>query len=1478
MSIFTRAASSLLVASLLAQMAGANALARPHPGLRSMQFRSAKAPSVARLSLDDGRVALISRNGFVTVLKKNGQMELSRWFPQNVIPTHAAGTADFDSDVETFKSYLAHVSKVNASRPYAPQSFLVVFRDGVSAQSDHTSVSAKTLASAIKPSYTNDTGVNSTFARLGVSKMDRLFAHVDRSRLSAMSVTARQATGHPLLNIANAYRVELTHGSVTDAIALMRKLSNVAYASPDWTVTTLAPPARALPASVARRLQTADVGRIRESSRMRRALSSAMSANAAVPSNFSVVSSFQSMLDSSGVDAMAAYAEITTTFHQLPGAGETITNVSLGDTYAAEDGAGPERPNDACWHNYHGAGPITHMINGQRYIDYPGMPLIPVYAADSSGNIDPHYVSCGEGDPAEINLDFSMMAPLPDELQRPQERASSRIGDLLGIAPGASYRLVVPATNAGSTGTFVSLTAGAFLGAAMQNPKPDVITASLGFGYDGYGFPGRYLEDDPLMQSVVATIVNSMNIVVCISANDGMRAYTPTALGTYGGSAPTNQVTDATQTTKLSDLFLSTIPSADVDSGAIDVGGSTLNDIFSRPPADPHYAQFANQLAYPETRYNGGQSFSSGFGSRVNISAPSDNVIALSRPYSYAAYDVVDAYSEGGTSASAPEVAAGAAVALQVARLTGHPFTSARAVRDFLVNTATPVAQPALADTPLNVGPQLNVRRAVETLLTNAGVTLQPQVSRVAIAQRQPYDPFDSTFFSATDPGEINLKGIDHGFGYDGSGLNAWITIAPDWIGIPDNSQYRLSIAGHDDRVLTTSRFARLQPSAILAAAYPGTPLASSANRKVRLTYASLAGRRIVAQTTFEMTFGPTDGTSSIGYAPSVPAVVTGSSFQVGYDITHLRGMSNPLLVISDPGRFTPAAGWVIHLPYAQPLTSPNGSVTVPVSALQGAGLYGAAILSVDPVTGNQNVSDFTIFRVQDSANVQRPAAPLLQKSGDYGTAAHVLETSLGDSVTVTWDARSVPNATAAYLEVSSPGPTVGYLLNTFNNPNGSIPDNNGIDTGSVKLVPLSGLSGTATYTQAQLGLQNGMLQQVRIIPVNGSSPVGESSDVSSIISDGQRNSIDGDVTFSDQTFEGGFAIDPQGRYGVMFPFRPIPAGYEARLDYFDLKTHADQPVNIDPIVLYGPGAPYTNGSIYANDSVLFGETSSNNDLHNSQYVLASQLSAGGASGQLLSFPSQTFAVAQMAQSPGAANIAMLTFDTTQPFGPGAVPQLMSMDVNTGVMSGPFALPFVSFDFFGQQLFFGADASLKKAVFLTGPADWTGNSPMNLSLVDMQTGATTTTQSIAMGITSALAIDDTTHIAMTNSVADDSLVLYDLQRGTQQKVALPNAQQLIANGDSGGWTPFTPQFIAADRVNHLFLVAVKLPANVLSYDYNSTPSLYVYDERGNYIKTVTGLNLPTSGFVWNFTSYLQADGNARKAYLANGSQLQILDY
>ena len=281
---------------------------------------------------------------------------------------------------------------------------------------------------------------------------------------------------------------------------------------------------------------------------------------------------------------MGAYSLLQNRFGQLPGAGEVITNVSIGDLT-------DQTMADAGDPYVQFFGPTTIVQNGQRYLDLPSMPLIPTYTAGPSGTLDP-LGSTENEDPAlgEVMLDFGVMAPLPHDAAAPLDLGSG-VTDLLGIAPGAQYRLVVP-----QQPTFDQI-AVALLAAAQQTPRPNVITASLGFGTDAFGFPGRYLEDDPILQTVIASIVQQYHIVVTISANDGTRLFTPTAVGPDGGSTATNTTRDPGATTDINDDQTSTTPTQVLDSGAIAVGGTTLDDTLGRLTADRWTA-----VAQPDVR------------------------------------------------------------------------------------------------------------------------------------------------------------------------------------------------------------------------------------------------------------------------------------------------------------------------------------------------------------------------------------------------------------------------------------------------------------------------------------------------------------------------------------------------------------------------------------------------------------------------------------------------------------------------------------------------------------------------------------------------------------------------------------------------------------------------------------------------------------------------------------------------------------
>ncbi len=1000
-----------------------------------------------------------------------------------------------------------------APQPYVPGRVVVVLKNGVTMQQDHQALAPAATATLVRGvlarnkamsphPFTTDARMNQTLMQLGVDKADRLFAKLDRGTLASMRARAQARTAKTLLPIENAYVLHVSASSVEKAVRTLRASSSVQYAAPDRTVSSMIADPHPLPASV----QTEIAGYRRATKTFGRSVKS--TAASSLPTNAAVSFSLEAMLGATGVDAVAAFDEIQRQFGQLPGTGEIITNVGLGDV---DDASTATNPNDPCQYYAQTYGPTTHLIGGQHYLDFPSMPLIPAWVSDPDGNLYAGGETCGV-DPNlyEVGLDFSVMAPLPDAQQRAGETATLS-EDLLGIAPGASYRWIAPGTTTGAVGG--TDLAGALIGAARQVPAPNVITASIGWGADSYGFPGRYLEDDPLMQSVVASVVNS-GIVVCIAANDGTRTIQLSAVGPSGGSAPTVAATSGF--TNVDDLYYSTAASYDPDDGAFDVGASTLDDIFSANPQDATAGALGSQPSFAETRYNGTLGFSSGFGSRVNLSAPGDNIYALFK----AGFndDAAGADIVGGTSASAPEVAAAAAVAMQVATLTGHPLASPLAVRNLLATTGKPVANPPQADVALSVGPQVSVRRAVESLLAAAGKTVQPGIARVAVHGRRTgsffadgYLYYDSVFVTALDPAYIKLDGpfsapTDYVFPTTDTGaeLHSYITIAPDWEAIPANATYRLTVAGQPGRIVSTAPYARMLPAQLFAAT--GVPLAPGTSRTISLTYSASVGLHVVAESTFQLTFGPPAPASRLVLAPVVPASVSGSSIPVTYD---LRGYpaglpQNPTLNVSVPGN---GIDWLpyadgIYPYYSTPLTSSHGTVNVPVSALPGAGTY-TLWIDMQTQTGAYDASDVAFTRVD--AGTARPPAPALSAAPGQN-AAHFLAVPYKSTFTVTYDVSSVPRATGAIVEIAAPPPGAPFYgsggksgLNTFRNPNGSELDDDGVVTGSIYHVSASGTTGSVTIDPTVAGIPATTTANVRVIPTSGGTPIAEASDVDTV-------------------------------------------------------------------------------------------------------------------------------------------------------------------------------------------------------------------------------------------------------------------------------------------------------------------------------------------------------------------------------------------
>jgi hypothetical protein len=1232
------------------------------------------------LRLPDGRRALVYSDGLAEVSDSSGNRVEFTW-----VPLLNEGLPD--------KGQLIADLLRPSSAPYVPDEVVVIFRHA-----------APTAA----------------LARLGVDRVSQLFTGMALPQLAALHRSAEQAAGHPLPDFSRLDVLHLSAASVPAAVTGLRADADVAYAAPDWIVSTAHTPPEPIGAPAGP------------------APAPAVSASSTpgVPQNYGLTSSAQALLNRPGVDEVPAYTSIEDRYGQLPGQGETITNVSLG---TLDDAGAVADAKDPC-HGFATAyGPTTEVIGGQRYLDWPSMPLIPAYTASQASQLNPTGETCGADDPSltEVGLDFSMMAPLPHNLQRPNALGSG-LTDLLGIAPGASYRLVIPATPGGA----ITDVDAALLAAASQNPRPDVITASLSFGEDAFGFSSRYLEDDPITEAIIAAIVHQYKIVVCVAGGDGLRTATNAAVPPSGGSVATNTVPPGGTPASLDDIAFSGAPSADFDSGAIDTGATTLDDVTAAPPQDPANAALAAQHAFPVTRYDGFREFASAYGSRVNVSAPGDNVLGFSHAFGQAA-NVVQVNRTGGTSASAPEAAAAAAVVLQVARLTaardqaaGAPLASPLAVRQFLERTGSAVPHVPQSDIDNLVGPQIDVGNAVSDLLRAAGYRPAPSVPRTAVEQRQNLSALTGSIQTATDAGAISLSGRL---------LRAWITIAPDWTGLPPAGvRYQLTAGG---TTLATTPWARLQPAQLLAAA--GEPLVSTAPRTVNLSYSATAGGRTLVSTTVALTFGPSNGTSLSTLAPIVPAVSHSPVIPVRYDLSGVSPVTSPVLVVSEPGRVDPATGLFFHPAYSTPVTSVSGTIDVPVSALRGAGVYGIGMQSSPGGAASTSYTAFAFTRVAppdagpDSAP---PAPPALSYQGS--APGHFLVVPYHARFQVSYDVRDVRGADAAMLEVSAAGPTSFNNYNPFNNPNGSERDSDGADFGSVSYVRLPGTSGTATVSSGALGLYPTMNHVVRVVPVRGDVAVGEASGVSSVSMNGVQPADGGNLA-------NGFGVNANGTDGFLTSNQVTAAGKElGSVETFDQRSNAIVSTAVSSSDTYGTPTGGCPG-LFHGDTGVYEDTSAKSDTFK---VLDPVSDAGRAAGTWTPPGAGPDAIVCPAANQATGDTAVLTG-----LG-GSAPtyEVMTSNIAANTFSAPVSLS-PALASLGAPFAGGFDQNTRTGQAVVAISDFSNPSgPSMIVTADLASHAVTSFPAVTTGQAMGLAVDSAANLAVSPGLGSDGVGIYDL--------------------------------------------------------------------------------------------------------------------
>ncbi|GCE07855.1 S8 family serine peptidase [Dictyobacter aurantiacus] len=868
--------------------------------------------------------------------------------------------------------------------------------------------------------------------------------------LEALHTTALRSLGN------NLVLAEIGKADPTAAATQLATISGVVLAEPDRYVMGMNTPPTTLPTSIV------NVAAKQATTQMEQQATSS-----ALPSNYGLTSSLESWLNAGGVNAMGAYQELQSRYNQLPGTGEIITNVCIGDLTdqsMADAGDSYVRSN----------GPTTIVRNGQRYLDLPSMPLIPTWTTDASGKLDPTGSTEGQ-DPAngEILLDFSVMAPLPHDQQRP-DAIGSGATDLLGIAPGASYRLVVP-----SQPTFDEI-ATALLAAAQQNPRPTVINASLGFGTDVNGFAGRYLEDDLLLQSTISTIVHQYGITVTIAANDGTRLYTPASVGPDGGSTPTNVTSDPNRVTNIDDDAFSTTPSQVMDSGAIAAGGTTTDNTLTNGNM--------STATVAETRVSGSGNFSSGFGSRINLSAPSDNIVAFEHYQTggATAQSVLPVLT-GGTSAAAPEIAAAAAVVHQAGLLTGHHLMPAQ-IRTLLESTGRTVGTPAQIDRQLQVGPQLDITAAVDALLPHDPGSQDPQLVRLSVAHHQTLGGLGGRFIEMTDQNTIDLAGPSNGLNQpSGEGLSGPVTFAADLTNTRHGDSYQLTVGS--TRFLSATPSIRVTPIQLLEAA--GLPVVSTTDRTLNVAFDVLREGRTVASVTRTLTLSASDGTFTEALAPTVnPIVQPGHDVSVQYDLSGVRNVASPQLVVSTVGHWNPVLAPLFNVAWSTPLTQTSGTITIPASVFSsGGGIYGVGLIQNSARTAAPIYGEFAPVRLDGFSANNRPDAPIVSSPGQK-PGHQVIITRNAPDFTLRYSVDEIDDAQGAILEISAPGPTLYNSLNTFTAQNGTARDNDGYDSGSIVYQRLPGTSGVISLNAPGLDLTDALQYNLRILPVNSQGDV----------------------------------------------------------------------------------------------------------------------------------------------------------------------------------------------------------------------------------------------------------------------------------------------------------------------------------------------------------------------------------------------------
>jgi hypothetical protein len=152
-----------------------------------------------------------------------------------------------------------------------------------------------------------------------------------------------------------------------------------------------------------------------------------------------------------------------------------------------------------------------------------------------------------------------------------------------------------------------------------------------------------------------------------------------------------------------------------------------------------------------------------------------------------------------------------------------------------------------------------------------------------------------------------------------------------------------------------------------------------------------------------------------------------------------------------------------------------------------------------------------------------------------------------------------------------------------------------------------------------------------------------------------------------------------------------------------------------------------------------------------------------------------------------------------------------------------------------------------------------------IGLVNLTTGATTTFQGLGFGLVNGMAVDSADGIACTTTEIDFSIEFYNIATQSGFVVGMPGATNQLYSGAD----------VEFDPIHKLFLVAQ--PVSSTSF---SGSSIHVFDQNGNFIESINGLNFSNASNI--VPAHIALKPSNRTGYVdgpaANVSQLQSFTY